>query len=411
MNSIGADAQAATIPALNPDVASTLRAPEGRSRVEPVDVLRGVAMILMALDHTRDFLGATNVSPTDLARTTALLFFTRWITHLCAPVFFLLTGTSAYLSLRRKSTRQLSGFLLTRGLWLLFLELTLFRCLAMQFNFDYHVTVLNVLWALGWAMITLAALVHLPVPAIAAFGVFTIVGHNALDLIQSPNPFWVLLHAQGFVVQTPHYSVVAAYPVLPWVGVTAVGYALGAIYDWTPKRRRRFLLSTGIALAAAFVVLRLVNFYGDPVRWTVRKTALLTGLSFLNTTKYPPSLLFLLMMLGPALVLLWVFDAGTPRLLRPAAVFGKVPMFYFLLHMPLIHLIAVVVCYVRYADVHWMFESPSIGQFPFTSPPGWGLSLPFVYLIWACVVVLLYPLCRRFGETKRRRGGLLLSYV
>src|SRR5215470_10489239 len=248
--------------------------PVGQFRIESVDVLRGVVMILMALDHTRDFLGASNVSPTDIAHTTAPLFFTRWITHFCAPVFFLLTGTGAYLALRRKSKRELSRFLFTRGLWLIFLELTLFRCLAVQFNFDYHLTLLNVLWTLGWAMIVLSVLVHLPVSVTTALGLIMIAGHNLLDFIRSSNPIWSILHSPNFILQSPQHSVFVVYTLIPWVGVTAVGYGLGRIYDWTSRSRRTFLLRAGLVLIAAFVVLRGINVYGDPLRWTMQKSAL-----------------------------------------------------------------------------------------------------------------------------------------
>ena len=381
-----------------------------RPRLESVDVVRGVIMILMALDHTRDFFGQTGFSPTDPTRTTIALFFTRWVTHFCAPVFFLLTGTGAYLSLRKKSRRELSKFLFTRGLWLIFLEITLFRCLGLQFNFDYHMTMLDVLWALGWAMVVLSGLVHLPTPLITAFGVLMIAGHNLLDSIQSSNPFWIILHSLNFIVTNPQHSVFVAYPLIPWIGVTAVGYSLGQVYAWDPERRRTLLFRAGLGVSAAFVILRGINIYGDPVRWITQKSAAFTVLSFLNTNKYPPSLLFLLMTIGPALLFLRAMDGGTPRLLRPALVLGRVPMFYYLLHFPLIHLIAIAVCYARYGQAHWMFESPTIAQFPFTQPPGWGFSLPIVYLIWVSVVVALYPLCRWFAGLKQRRGDAWLSY-
>lgn len=390
----------------------TVTGPTGpkRFRLESVDVVRGVIMILMVLDHARDFFGQTAFSPTDPTQTTIPLFFTRWITHFCAPVFFLLTGTGAYLSLRKKSKRELSKFLLTRGLWLIFLEVTLFRCLGLQFNFDYRLTFLDVLWALGWAMIVLSGLVHLPTPVVTGFGVVMIAGHNLLDPIRSANPVWSVLHSLNFIVAPPGHAVFVAYTLIPWVGVTAVGYSLGQIYAWASERRRNFLLRVGLGVTAAFVILRAVNVYGDPVRWTTQKSAGFTALSFLNTNKYPPSLLFLLMTLGPALLFLWAVDGGTPRFLRPALVLGKVPMFYYLLHFPLIHLLAVAVCYARYGQVHWMFESPTIDKFPITTPPGWGYSLPVVYLVWASVVIALYPLCRWFAALKQRRSDVWLSY-
>ena len=383
----------------------------GFARLEAVDVVRGAIMILMALDHVRDFFGMPGVSPTNLAQTTVPLFFTRWVTHICAPVFFLLTGTGAFLSLRIKSIGELSRFLFTRGLWLIVLELTVVRCLGFQFNFDYQVTLLVVLWALGWAMIALGALVWLPAPVVTAFGVLMIAGHNLFDGVRSPNPLWSMLHSPGFVLNTPEHVVFASYPIIPWIGVTAAGFGLGQIYRWNPQRRRAFLLRLGVALTASFVVLRAANFYGDPVRWTGQSSGAFTALSFLNASKYPPSLLFLLMTLGPALVFLRAVDGGTPGFLRPALILGKVPMFYFLVHLPLIHLLAVIVCYARYGEAHWMFESPNLTQYPFTAPPGWGYSLPVVYLIWILVVVALYPVCRWFAAVKQRRREAWLSYL
>ena len=381
-----------------------------RARIESIDVARGVIMILMALDHTREFFGIPGEDPTNLATTTVPLFFTRWITYLCAPVFFLLMGTGAYLAGRRKSKGQLSWFLLTRGLWLIFLEVGLARCFVYQFNVDYRVTMLLVIWALGWALVVLSALVFLPVFLITAFGVLMIAGHNLLDSVESANPLWAILHSPGFVLNTPQHVVFVGYPLIPWIGVTAVGYSLGQVYGWNSERRRSFLLRLGLVLTLAFVIIRALNWYGDPFHWAPQRTAALTVLSFLNTIKYPPSLLFLLMTLGPALLLLWAVDRGTPRILRPALVIGKVPLFYYLLHFPLIHLLAIAVCYVRYGTVHWMFES-DLSHYPITPPRGWGFSLPVVYLMWMIVVVAMYPLCRWFAGVKSRRSDPWLSYL
>ncbi|MEP6916346.1 MAG: heparan-alpha-glucosaminide N-acetyltransferase domain-containing protein [Acidobacteriota bacterium] len=382
-----------------------------RSRLEAVDVVRGVIMIVMALDHTRDFFGIPGQNPTNLTTATAALFLTRWITYFCAPVFFLLTGTGAYLARRRRTPGELSGFLLTRGLWLIFLEIVVLRCFAYQFNVDYRVTMLLVLWALGWAMIVLAALVRLPASVVTGFGALLIAGHNLFDSVKSANPIWSILHAPGFLLNTPEHVVFVAYPLVPWIGVTAVGYGLGQVYRWEADRRRAFLLRLGLALSVAFVVLRAVNLYGDPSPWVPQNTALFTVLSFLNTRKYPPSLLYLLMTLGPALILLRAVDRGAPPMLRPALTIGKVPLFYYVWHFFLIHLLAVLTCYVRYGTAHWMFESPDLGNYPFSTPPGWGYSLPVVYLIWAFVVVAMYPLCRWFADLKRRRTDAWLSYL
>jgi uncharacterized membrane protein len=387
-----------------------------RARIESVDLLRGVIMILMALDHTRDYFGVAGVNPTDPATTTVALFFTRWVTHFCAPVFFLLTGTGAFLALRRRTIAQLSRFLFTRGLWLIFVEVVLLRCFGWQFNFDYRVTMLTVLWGLGWAMIVLSALVHLPPRVVAALGALMIVTHNLLDSVRASTfgafaPLWSVLHAPAVIYSDGRHMVFVAYALIPWVGVTAVGYGLGQVYRWDPVRRRALLFRWGLALTVAFVMLRAVNLYGDPLPWSPQRSPIFTALSFLDTTKYPPSLLFLLMTLGPALLFLRAVDGGMPRVFRPALVIGKVPMFYYVLHVPLIHLVAVIVCVARYGSAHWMIESPSIDRFPVTQPPGWPVPLPVVWLIWVGIVVMLYPLCRWFAGVKAKRTDWWLSYI
>lgn len=384
--------------------------PRPRPRIESVDVVRGLVMILMALDHTRDFFGS-RVDPTNVASTTGALFFTRWITHVCAPTFFLLTGTGAALSLGRKTTAELSRFLVTRGVWLIFLEAVVVRSLGLQFNFDYNTTILEVIWALGWAMIALAAFVWLPRKAIAAISLALIVGHNLLDGIRSANPFWVFLHRPGFLVPPPGHVVFAAYPIVPWIGVTAIGFVLGGIYSWDAERRRTFLLRMSLALPVAFLALRLANVYGDPSRWSPQPTPSHTLISFFNATKYPPSLLFLLMTLGFTMLGLYTFDRGVPRLLKPALTYGRVPLFYFLVHLPLIHLFVVAIGYARYGSIHWFFDSPSLDKYPFEMPPGWGYSLPFVYAMWALVVILLYPVCAWFARVKARNKSPWLSYL
>lgn len=368
-------------------------------------------MIIMALDHTRDYFGIPGQNPTNMATTTTALFFTRWITHFCAPTFFLLTGTGAYLSLRKKSPAALSRFLFTRGLWLIVLETVIVRCFAYQFNLDFRVTMLVVLWALGWSMIVLAALVRFPTIVSTVFGIVLIALHNAFDGATLTNPLLIILHGPGFVLNTPEHVVFASYPLVPWIGVTAVGFALGQVYGWSTEARRTFLLRTGAVLIVAFLIIRGVNFYGDPNRWSVQANTAFTFLSFINTTKYPPSLLFLLMTLGPALLLLRAFDRGTPAMFKPALVFGRVPLFYFMLHFFLIHLLAVVVCYAQNGSVHWMFESPDLGNYPFTPPPNWGFALPIVYAVWILVVALTYPLCRWFAALKQRRTDVWLSYL
>ena len=403
-------------PAGAPADGTSISAPETEGgRVPSIDALRGLIMVLMALDHVRDYFGAP-VNPTDIATTTAALFATRWITHFCAPVFFLLAGVGARLALRRRTVAGLSRFLVTRGLWFLFLELVVLRCLGWQFNFDYRVTVLTVLWAFGWSMIVLAALVRLPARTVGIIGVAMIAFHNLFDGVPASAfgafaPLWTMLHAPGVLFTDGTHVLFAAYTLVPWVGVVAAGYALGGTYAWSAARRRALLLRVGVGCVVAFVVLRTVNGYGDPARWGVQRDALFTALSFVNTSKYPPSLLYLLMTLGPALLALRALDAHVPRALGPAVVIGQVPLFYYLLHVPLIHGLAVVASAVRYGEVHWMFESPSLDRYPITQPPGWPLPLPAIYVIWVIVLVMLYPLCARFAAAKRRRRDAWLSYL
>jgi uncharacterized membrane protein len=387
----------------------------GRPRVESIDVLRGIVMILMALDHVRDFLGMP-ANPADPARASVALFFTRWITHLCAPTFFALTGVGAYLARRRRPATDLSRYLLTRGVWLVVLEVTVLRCFGYTFNFDYRVTFLSILWALGWSMIALSALVYLPVSLVAWFGVVMIATHNLFDSVRPASfgalaPLWSLLHVPSVVVSTPRFVIFAAYPLIPWIGVTAAGYGFGRVFEWSADRRRGWLRRAGLLAIAAFFVLRVINVYGDRVPWAVQAVSTRTVLSFINATKYPPSLLYLLMTLGPAMLILRALDGRTPSALRPAHVFGTVPLFYFIVHLPLIHLLAVVACAAQYGAVHWMFESPRLEQFPVAFPPGWGFSLPAVYAVWALVVIAMYPLCRWFAGLKQRQDALWLRYL
>lgn len=385
-------------------------------RIESVDLLRGIIVVIMALDHSRDFFGRVGADPTDLATASSALFLTRWVTHICAPVFFLLTGTGAWFSGRRRSADGLTRFLLTRGLWLVLLELTVVRCLGLQFNFDYQVTILTVLWALGWSMVALALISRLPPRVIAAFGIVLILGHDLLDPIRAASfgawaPLWSAVHAPGVLLNVPGHLVIVAYPLIPWIGVTALGYAIGSVFDRPPEVRRHLFRRIGLAALAGFVLLRLANGYGDPRPWQYFATTGRTLLSFLNTSKYPPSLLFLLMTLGPALLLLAWFQRGTPAVLRPALPYGRTPLFFFLLHFFVLHLFAVVASAVRFGTIAGMFQSPSLDRFPITVPPGWDLGLPFVYLVWGTVILLMFPLCRWYAKVRGSRKHPFLSYL
>ncbi len=387
----------------------------GRARIESIDVVRGIVIVLMALDHSRDFFGDLTADPTAMATTTPGLFFTRWITHFCAPAFFLLAGTGAALALTKMRKAELARYLVARGFWLIFLELVVMR-FALQFNIDYQVTIITVLWALGWAMIALAGLIWLPIPAIAAIGIVMVAGHNLLDGISTARfgawaPLWTILHAPGILFNNGRVLVVISYVLIPWVGVTALGFCLGKLFQDNAERRKTWLLWLGIGLTAAFLILRLANIYGDPVPWSPQGSPLWTLISFLNVTKYPPSLLFLAMTLGPVLLVLRAFESRVPQLLQPALIIGKVPLFFFILHFLLIHLLAVLASWLRYGEIGEMFRSPDLGHFPFSQPPGWGEPLPVIYAVWIAVVLILYPLCRWYARVKQRNKARWLSYL
>lgn len=392
-----------------------------RPRLDSVDFVRGVVMVVMALDHVRDFFHvyAKAFDPLDPSKTWTALFFTRWATHFCAPTFVFLAGTGAFLSTRRGKTKpELARFLLTRGLWLVLLELTLVR-LGWFFNFDYSVMLAQVIWAIGWSLVVLAGLVFLPTRVIAAVGLALVFLHNLFDGVSSSSLgsfrwLWVLLHEQNLLMPWPGYAVFVAYPLVPWVGVMAVGYAFGSLLTLERGRRQHTLLLVGGAAVVLFVLLRALNVYGDPAPWAAQaRGAWYTFLSFLNTQKYPPSLLFLLMTLGPSIIAVALFDreGGPGRLARPFVVFGRVPLFYYLLHVPLTHLVAVVFAYVKYGRAEWLFLNWPPPGAPQLEPPGYGYDLWVVYLVWLGVVAALYPLCRWFAAVKRRRRDAWLSYL
>ena len=371
-------------------------------------------MILMALDHTRHYFSNVPpmVDPLDLHKTWPALFLTRWITHYCAPVFVFLAGTGAFLSTTRgKTTKELSWFLLTRGLWLVLLESTVILWFGWSFAVNFHLIGAAVIWAIGWSKVVLAGLVLLPMRYIALFGIAMIAGHNLCDLVR-PERFgsfdwlWKVLHTGGLVKLGPGFALGVGYPLIPWMGVMAAGYAFGSILLWEPGRRRRAILFLGSALTALFIALRTTNLYGNPKSWTGQSSLLFTLFSFIDCHKYPPSLLYLLMTLGPALMVLSLLDKGTPRILQPALIFGRVPLFYYLLHLPLIHGLAVIVFYLRYGRADWLY-----GSSPADWPDGLGYGLPGVYLAWLCVILVLYPVCRWFAELKRRRRDAWLSYL
>jgi uncharacterized membrane protein len=391
-----------------------------RSRIQAVDALRGGVIILMALDHIRDFTSsaAMSFSPTDLTRTTAAIFFTRWVTHFCAPVFAFTAGIGAFLWLQRGRTkRQLSGFLVTRGLWLILLELTVLRFIMFSsFQFRNSLVILLVLWMLGLCMIALAALLYLPTRILLPLSLAIIAGHNLLDSI-SPSRFgrwawlWDILHQQA-VFRFGSNNFLTAYPLIPWVAVMAAGYCFGPALLWDSGRRQRFLIRLGLAVTTAFVLLRLFNRYGDPQPWSAQHSALFTCLSFLNCTKYPPSLLFLLMTLGPALLVMAWLERVRLASANPLIVFGRVPFFFYVGHLAVAHALAIVMNFFRYGSAKFLLlPPPSMGGPRELFPSNFGYDLWVVYVVWIAVVGALYPLCRWFAQLKQQRREWWLSYL
>jgi uncharacterized membrane protein len=378
-----------------------------RPRLDSVDLLRGLVMALMALDHTRDFFTVSGWNPRDVTNTA--LFLTRWITHFCAPTFMLLAGLAAYLyGARGRSIAEISRFLITRGFLLILLEFTLVR-VGWTFSFGFDQLTAGVIWAIGASMVALAALVYLPRAAIAGVALGLIAGHNLLDGIRaedlgSASWFWHLLHQPGLLYQGNGVTVFVLYPIIPWIGVMAAGYVLGPVMELDPKSRRRWLLRLGASITAGFVLLRATNLYGDPASWTMQETWSATVVSFLNCEKYPPSLLFLMMTLGPALLLLAVFENVRGRFAQWLTTFGRVPLFFYVTHIYLIHGLAIVFALVMYPHL-----APSV----FVSPneTAVALGLPGVYVVWLFVLILLYPLCRWFAELKQSQTARWWSYL
>ncbi|MFO0890130.1 MAG: heparan-alpha-glucosaminide N-acetyltransferase domain-containing protein [Isosphaeraceae bacterium] len=387
-------------------------------RLEGVDLLRGVVMVLMVLDHTREFFTDQHVDSTDLDTVSAALFLTRWVSHFCAPVFVLLAGTSSYLALatgKFPTHRALAGYLAVRGIVLMVLELTLVR-LGWNFNLDYSFVLLQVIWAIGLAMICLSVFLAIGLGSreIGLLGLTLIAGHNLLetavladlaDTLKGWNWAWTILLRPGGIVLEP-VRIQVAYPLLPWFGVMAVGFAFGEVLTLAPATRRRITLGLGCTLVASFVLLRAFNTYGDPTPWKVHDAVHRTILSFLNCQKYPPSLQYLFMTLGPGLVLLSVFlgsDGASREVGRPVldasrrilATFGRVPLFYYLIQWPVVHVLASATGVISGQSVNWFVWS-------FDYPPGYGYNLSVVYAMWALTIALIYFPCRWFAAYKRR---------
>ena len=383
-----------------------------QTRLDAIDFLRGLVIVIMALDHSRAFFtNVTEFEPTDLSKTTAALFITRWITHFCAPTFVFLAGIAAYIyGSRGKTKAELSRFLLTRGLWLILLELTFIRCLGWYLNFNYAHTRGGVIWAIGWSMIVLAGLIHLPMWVIIVFGFTLITGHNLLDSWQiesfdSLRWLWAILHVPSDIQLRPGIIFFTQYPLIPWIGVMAIGYCFGALFKSEQQARRALFIRLGVTITALFFIIRLINRYGDPMQWTAQKNTLFTFFSLLNCEKYPPSLSFLLMTLGPAIIALGIFDRDWSGWKNPFITFGRVPMFFYLLHLPLLRVGVIADAVAKYGAKVFSLATDK-------APPGWGHDLPMIYLIWLAVILMLYPVCRWFADYKQQnRDVWWLTYL
>jgi uncharacterized membrane protein len=398
----------------------------GSGRIVSLDVMRGLVMVIMALDHTRDFFTNLRFEPENLAQTYYALFFTRWITHFCAPLFFFLAGTGAFFYGRRRTPQALSRFLWTRGLWLIILEFTV---IGTAWTFVFPRGNFLVIWALGACMVLMAAIVRMPLRWVAAFSGVMILSHDLLDPVR-PRQFgslawlWTILHVRGGALLPFHVQKFVLFPLIPWVGVMAAGYVFGSVYLLEKDRRRKLIAQIGLGLTVAFVLLRLTNLYGNPPvglggvsqgPWHIQPTVEKTVILFFDVEKYPPSLQFLLMTLGPSLLLLAWLDKKLDQkdgrrsispALSPLLTFGRVPMFFYILHLYLIHSLAVLVAVLSHQPVTWLLNGGFFG-----APDGWGYNLPFVYLMWITVVVVLYFPCRWYEGVKQRRKDWWLSYI
>ena len=386
------------------------------NRISSIDVTRGIVMVIMALDHVRDFMHTSSMSqsPTNLQTTTTALFMTRWITHLCAPTFVFLSGLSAYIAYKRSNNLSESRrFLLTRGIWLVIIEFTIIN-FALWFDIHFRFEILEVISAIGLSFIILGLLLKLPSRIIGIAGIIIIFGHNLLQGVNLPANsavsfiFSVLFRPSLFQI-TPSFSFYTGYPVIPWLGIMLAGFACGELFEIPAERRNKILIKTGLSILALFIIIRFINIYGDPAPWTKQKSTLFTFLSFINTTKYPPSLLFTLMIIGITFVLLFLSDKVKNKFTEIFSVYGKVPLFYFVIHLYIIHALMFVMLFLQGIKG----KELQFGVFNNGRPKtGGGVDLAIIYLIWLGVVIILYPVCKWYGRYKsEHKENKLLRYI
>ena len=391
-------------------------------RIESIDILRGIVMVIMALDHVRDYMhiDANVADPLNVATTTPILYFTRWITHFCAPIFVFLSGVSIYLQSLRKTKKELSIFLIKRGLWLILAECFIIS-LGWTFNPYYNIIPLQVIWAIGISMVLLGLMVHLPFKLILVTGLLIVFGHNLLDFYEAapgfkPGFWWDLLHSGRFA---PHafgkqYYVLIVYPFLAWTGLMMLGYCTGTFFapGYSAERRKKVLTYIGVSLLLIFVVFRYFNLYGNPRDWEVQKNSWLSFLSFLNVHKYPPSLLYLCVTIGIALLTLPWLEGFRNGFTRRISIFGRTAFFYYILHIFLVHIMATIAFFVR--GEHTVEQAIlSMQNLPFLFViPGEGYSLAVVYLLWLLLVAILYPICKWYDRYKtNHKEKKWLSYL
>lgn len=388
-------------------------------RIQSIDLLRGLVMIIMALDHIRDYVnfGYLSSDPTNMDTTTPLLFFTRWITHFCAPIFIFLSGTSAFLYGTKRTKKQTAKFLFTRGLWLIFIELTVVN-FAWVFDIGIGVHILQVIWAIGLCMIFLSILIFIPVKYLLGIGVLLVVGHNLLDGItrQGNDPLsivWYVLHQSKFLsINNSQSVIIFAYPIIPWLGLMILGYCFGTFYEkkLDANIKKKWLLRLGVTSIILFILLRSINMYGDMAPWSQQKNFVYTFLSFLNTTKYPPSLMYILMTIGPALLFLYFTEKVQNKLSKMLVVIGRVPFYYYILHLYIIHLFGFIGLLILGENWKELIYTPKRFMSGYLADKGFDLWV--TYLVWLLVIIILYPLCKKYQVYKANNPNKWwLSYL
>ncbi len=376
-----------------------------KTRISSIDLLRGIIMVIMALDHTRDFFHnqAMLDDPLNVATTTPVLYLTRWITHLCAPTFVFLSGVSIWLQSKRKTKSELSRFLVTRGLWLVLMDLTVIT-FGTTSNYQFDFFVIQTLWAIGISMFIMGFMIKLPLRAVLAIGLLIVLGHNSLDFVEARNnnlPFlWHLMHQQGAFHLWGNHQLFIFYPFLPWSGLMMLGYCCGTIFTrYAEKERSRMLLWIGVGLIAFFALLRFTNAYGDPLHWSAQRNTLYSFLSFMNVQKYPPSLLYMCATIAPGLIFLSFVKNTSGAVSRFFIVFGRVPMFYYVLHFYTLAIVSDTIFFLRGHTLEQGLKG--IDGFPYKFiVAGEGFSLGIVYLIWVALIIAIYPLCKWYDRYK-----------